>query len=280
LLAAGSEQLTVSLGLPPTASPVTRLAWVPQRRAVLRHGDVVVKLYADPAELRGAERALRILDGALPTAALLMVHADRGAVVQSVVGGRPLRRDDALRGTIGAAGILRQLHGLVLDGLDDLGPAELLAAAGRPTALAAFAVPELAERIAALTQHLAATMPDVVDVVPVHGDFNIGQLLADGDRTIVVDVDTLAKGSPAVDLAAYAANLHNGRSGDDEDMAAALTELVEAYGSSPPDLNWHLAATMLRRVDRPVRRLKKRWPDRVGAIVSAIEAVLRGVGPG
>jgi hypothetical protein len=32
---------------------------------------------------------------------------------------------------------------------------------------------------------------------------------------------------------------------------------------------------MLRRVDRPIRRLKMHWPDRTEAIVAAIEALLR-----
>jgi hypothetical protein len=89
----------------------------------------------------------------------------------------------------------------------------------------------------------------------------------------VVDVDTLAAGSPAADLAAYVANLHNGRTGDAAVVETALAALTDAYGHRPADLTWHLAATMLRRVDRPVRRLKKRWPERTVAIVEAIEAI-------
>ncbi len=274
LLCADSAHLTKTLGLPPSDLPVTRLAWVPQRRAVLRCGAVVVKLYSDPAELRRAEQALRTLDGALSTAALIMSHPDHGAVVQQALGGRPLGRDDATRGVAGAGLILRTLHGLALEDLDDLRPAKLLAAAGRPAALAAFAVPELAGRIRELVDRLAAAIPEATDVVPVHGDFNVGQLLVDGNRTWVVDVDTLAEGSPSVDLAAYAANLHNGRRGDDADVRVALGALLEVYGPPPHDLRWHVATTMLRRVDRPIRRLKKRWPERTEAIVSAIDALL------
>ena len=107
--------------------------------------------------------------------------------------------------------------------------------------------------------------------MPVHGDFNIGQLLRDGDRTWVIDVDTLALGSPSVDLAAYAANMHNGRTDDDQAVRATLAKLVDAYGRTPEDLMWHLVATMLRRIDRPLRRLKKRWPERTEAVVVAIE---------
>ena len=279
LLAEDPGRLAAFLGLAPADSPVTRLAWVPQRRAVLRYDDVVVKLYADRAELRCAERALRVLDGALPTAALLSVHAGRGAVVQRALGGRPLRRDDALAvlrsvllGSCASCMAWRSTASRIFARRSCSQP-QAVRLRWRPSPY-----PNWRNVIGALTEHLIATMPEVVDVVPVHGDFNVGQLLADGDRIMVVDVDTLAEGSAAVDIAAYAANLHNGRGGDDDDVAAALTGLIEAYGSSPPDLNWHLAATMLRRVDRPIRRLKKRWPDRVGTIVSAIEAVLRGAG--
>lgn len=274
LLSADGGQLTDTLGVQPGNARVTRLAWVPQRRAVLRWGAFVVKLYGDPAELARAECALRTVEGVLPTAALITSRADHGAVVQQALGGRPFDRNDATRRVGGAAEILQRLHRSALAGLDYLDSAMLLAAAGRPAALATFAVPELTNRVRALTDHLAATMPDVADVVPVHGDFNVGQLLVGGDRTWVVDVDTLSKGSPSVDLAAYAANLHNGRDADDDDVKTALAGLCDAYGPSPPDLTWHVAVTMLRRVDRPIRRLKKRWPQRTEAIVSAIERLL------
>jgi hypothetical protein len=46
---------------------------------------------------------------------------------------------------------------------------------------------------------------------------------------------------------------------------------VTSYGT-PPGLEWHFAAALLRRCDRPFRRLKKRWPDKVIAILDAAEA--------
>ncbi len=275
LLAADSRQLANAVGVHPRDLPVTRLAWVPQRRAVLRCGPVVVKLYGDPAERARAEHALERLDGVLPTAALIRSRPDHGAVVQQALDGRPFDREDATRLVASAAAILQKLHHSSLVGLDDLRPPKLLAAAARPAALAAFAIPELSERIRALIDQLTATIPDPADLVPVHGDFNVGQLLIDGDRTWVVDVDTLSEGSPSVDIAAYAANLFNGREADDGEVRAVLAGLREAYGPLPSDLIWHLAATMLRRVDRPFRRLKKRWPQRTETTVSAIERLLR-----
>ncbi len=274
LLSADGRQLAEVLEIESGDCQVTRLAWVPQRRAVLRCGQIVVKLYGDPTELSCAEGALRAVGGALRTAALITSRPDLGAVVQQALGGRTLGRDDVIGSASGAAAVLRQLHSSTLGDLADLRPAQLLAAANRPAALAAFALPHLAERILALVQRLGATMPEAADVVPVHGDFNVGQLLVDGDDAWVIDVDTLAQGSPSVDLAAYAANVHNGRPADGDDMNVALATLIDAYGQAPDDLMWHLATTMLRRVDRPIRRMKKRWPERTTSIVSAIEVML------
>ena len=276
LLGADAATLVGELGLPLLSDDtvVRRLAWVPTRRAVLRCGPYVVKLYADPAELAQSERALALVDGVLPTARLVRSRPDRGIVAQEALAGVPVARGDAVAGVDAAAAILHVLHGARIDGLDQGGPTQLLAAIGRPAALVSFAVPELAGRVAALVERLRETEPRLHRTVPVHGDYNVGQLLADGERTFVVDVDTLAVGSPAADLAAYVANLHNGRTGDAVTVNEALDALVHAYGHRPDDLEWHLAATMLRRVDRPLRRLKKRWPERTAAIVGAIEELV------
>jgi Phosphotransferase enzyme family len=275
LLGVDAGELTSALGLDRCDAPVARLAWVPNRRAVLRCGPYVVKLYADAAELVQAERALGLVADVLPTARLVASRPGCGAVVQEALNGRPFGRGEALRGAPAATEILHRLHDATIGGLDAAQPANLLDATRRPAALAAFAVPALKVRIEALIGALTERAPEPTRLVPVHGDFNVGQLLVDDERTWVVDVDTLAEGSPSVDLAAYVANLHNGRPGDDDIVAITRNALVQAYGTSPPDLTWHLAVTMLRRVDRPVRRLKKRWPDRTTAIVEAIERILQ-----
>ena len=81
-------------------------------------------------------------------------------------------------------------------------------------------------------------------------------------------------GDPIQPVGEVGANLHNGRQDDGQDVRTVLAELIRAYGRTPPDLTWHLAVTMMRRVDRPIRRLKKRWPERTTAIVTAIEALV------
>ena len=266
-----ADELRLHLG----DAPIDRLAWVPGRRAVLRCGGVVIKLYADAAELHAARSALVALEGVVPTAQLISSQPDRGAVAQSALGGVALDRDAAALEAGGAVEILRRLHGAPIHGLPSLDPSDLLATAHRPAALVSFAAPALAERIRRIVEQLSNTKPVSGAVAAVHGDFNIGQLLRDGDQLWVVDVDTLASGSPSVDLAAYAANVHNGRPGDDDAVRTVLGALVGAYGEAPDDLAWHLATTMLRRIDRPLRRLKRQWPERIEAVVRSIEDLVR-----
>jgi hypothetical protein len=74
LLSASQSQLTNARGLHSTELPIIRLAWIPQRRAVLRCGDVVVKLYSDEVEMSRAEWALRALGDKLPTARFIGSH--------------------------------------------------------------------------------------------------------------------------------------------------------------------------------------------------------------
>ena len=51
----------------------------------------------------------------------------------------------------------------------------------------------------------------------------------------------------------------------------ALREIVEGYGATPPALEWYLAAAVMRRLDRPLRRLKRRWPERTERILTVVE---------
>jgi hypothetical protein len=75
---------------------------------------------------------------------------------------------------------------------------------------------------------------------------------------------------PRGDLARFAANLVSGRDGDLAHARSVLDAMVSSYGT-PPGLEWHFAAALLRRCDRPFRRLKKRWPGKAVAILDAAE---------
>ena len=104
----------------------------------------------------------------------------------------------------------------------------------------------------------------------------MSQLLDVGGALALLDFDQACRAAPALDLAAYAANVVSGRPDDPEDAQAALAAILDGYGRRPDDLTWHLSAAVLRRAPSPFRRGKRDWPDRMAAIVATAEAVLAG----
>ncbi len=273
LLGAPAEDLAGRLGVPLDGVPEL-LAWVPRRRATLRCGDVVVKLYATAGEAATAARAMRLAAGWLDSPSLVGLDAGAGVTAQTALAGRPLDRGDfaAVAGEAGA--MLRRLHGAPLGELPEVTPHDLLALCRDAGARVCVALPALSDRVAVVLERLAVTMPRGLPGVPSHGDFTIGQMLDDGGRVRVVDTDTLCTAPAAHDLAAFAANLVSGRPEDAGDARAALDAVVGGYGARPDGLDWHLAAAVMRRVDRPLRRLKRRWPERTGRILAAVERLL------
>lgn len=257
-----------ALGLP--AAGVERLAWVPGERAALRAGTVVLKLYARRAEAAAAVAAMAAVGDAVPTAGLVAAEVDRGLVAQWARPGRPLELDDAVTRGADAGALARRLaDGVDATGLARFGPDEALAQADGPLTLASFARPEVADRLAEVRARLVATRPEGTDRVATHGDYNVGQLLDDDGALTVIDLDTLCAAAPALDVAAFATNVVSGRAGDEARADAALAAAVRGYGAVPADLDWYVAVTLLRRVDRAVRRLKRDWPERTRALVAA-----------
>jgi len=66
----------------------------------------------------------------------------------------------------------------------------------------------------------------------------------------------------------------SGRPGDLDRADAALDALLGGYGQRPDDVEWYLAALLVRRAPSPFRLHKKRWPERLAAMVAAAEEVL------
>lgn len=155
-------------------------------------------------------------------------------------------------------------------------PVSSLEDATRSAALVVAVAPSLAGRVRELVVRLRRDAPVATCWVVSHRDFNVSQLLDGGDHLVVVDFDEVCRAEPALDVAAYAANVVSGRPGDLEYALQALDAVVGGYGHRPRHLRWHLAATLLRRAPSPFRLQKKDRPDRVAAIVAAAEAVLHG----
>ncbi len=275
LLSGDLEAAARGLGLR-TGSPPELLAWMPQQRATLRLGDAVLKLYSGAADAEAAVRALDACVGWLPTPAPLGADPRAGLTAQLAVPGRPLGRDDAVGAAERAGRAIRRLHDAPLGSLSEHDPSTLLALCRAAAARVTVTTPGLAPRLARVTSRLEGTMPMGLATVPSHGDYTVGQMLEDDGRLWIVNTDTLCAAPAAHDLAAYAANLISGRPEDPGDAGRALEAIVAGYGAAPPGLGWYLAAAVTRRLDRPLRRLKKRWPERTERILAAVEELLPG----
>lgn len=274
-LAAGWAAVAAVLDLPtPAPSP---MAWVPGRRLVVGTGDRVVKFHADPAETDFAVRTARRAGEVVPVPAVVHVDLDRALHVQERIEGTTLGGGDAGASSGAAMHLLRALHGADADGLPVVGPGHLLAACAPVAGLVRWYRPDWSDRVDAVVEALHERAPTDLDLRPSHGDFNVGQLLRRRDGSLaVVDVDTLCMAPPALDLASYAANLVSGRDGDLDRASEVVASCVEAYGEVPEGLDWYLPAMVLRRLDRSIRRHKRRWPERTERSLVAVERLVGG----
>lgn len=263
--------------------PWRRLAWMPQQRAVLAAGNVVVKMEAEPDRVRAGVRNLDLLRPVVRTPEVLAVDEPAGVYVQELLAGRPLGPPDAVAWASAAGSLVGLITAAGGDKPGDrwpvprVDPAALLAVTAPVQRLVAHAAPDLAARIARVAAGLEARAPAPGGTTPLHlthGDFNAGQLLAlPQGRLGLVDTDTLCLAPAGQDLACYAANLLAGRPGDLPLAEAALAGVVEGYGPPPDALPWLVAVAALRRLDRPIRRYKSSWRRRVDQLLADVEAL-------
>jgi ATP-binding cassette, subfamily B, bacterial len=311
-LAEPPEQLLHELGVAGGGGEAVSLAYKPRRRAVLRVGEHVLKIYAKEEEFAHASAGL-LAAGALRgvrTARMEGELRDRLVTLQRfITGSRPsspgdiaAEAGDLLRrvhssSELGSATtpgessarrvatLLPALRGRVLapllhDPIDLVGglpaaqPDDQLRHAAASAQLVTAIRPDLEGRLQRLLAELEDTAPDANGLVPTHGDFNARQLLVTRDGLAVVDFDAMCLAPAALDLATYAAYLVLGADDDLDEANAVLEELLDGYGDDPLGLSWYLATCILRRSPRPFRYLDEHWPERVEGMIDAAEAVI------
>ena len=247
------------------------LAYRPGRRAVLRVGEHVLKLYATDREFEAAARGLSVSSGvrSLRTPALEAVVAPLRLTVQSALPGTA--PEDAIAIAPAAGQLLRRLHRSGPCELARFEPRDQLRAAAATCGLWAI-TPGHKRRVRALLGELQRRMPRPGALVPSHGDFHATHLLR-GDELALVDFDRMCAAPAALDLANYAAKMMRGAS----DFASALEAielLLDGYGWRFEDMSWYLATAILRRSIHPFRYLDERWLERVEEFARAAETVL------
>jgi aminoglycoside phosphotransferase (APT) family kinase protein len=282
------------------AGPLGTLAYKPQRRWVGRllgpDGPLALKVCAakDYAATVATARALRsrgllriprVLGCSEPHRLLAFewLAGDRLSdlvVERGRTGGEPPRAAAALVGTALAA-----LHAQPAESLPRLARAEEVR---RLCALAeelAHTYPPLGERAAVLAQRLAVRLRDLPAVeCAIHGDFYAKQVLLDGRRVGIIDLDQAARGDPAFDLGRFIAHLERGalRDGLPARHVGDLTRaFLEGYqvvtgGPAPERVGLYVAVGLFLMLRDPFRYHQPDWPEQTAAILARAEAVLGG----
>ena len=256
------------------ATEPATLAYRPRRRAVLRVGEHVLKLYAKREDFEVAAGGLRAAGSlrGVRTPAFEGWLPKRLATMQSLLPGTSPSQARAVAAEAGE--LLRNLQSASPSNIAASPPFHQLATAGASAAFLVALVPALERRLQELLRRLEASVPTVGRLVLSHGDFSARQLLVTPGGVSVVDLDALRFAPAALDAATYAAHLVFGGLNDLGEATVVLEELLAGYGERPLGLDWYLATSILRHARSPFRYLDEHWPERIDEMVAAAEGAL------
>lgn len=237
------------LDLRPGEEPrVTVVRYQPEASATLRleadrdrAATVFAKMLADGSVTEVAARHQALWCAAarrsdLRLAEPLGADPDRGVLWTRGIPGGPLStgspgRLPAQAAAVGA--LLAALHAAPLDLNRSVTVDDVLVEARKKAAKLARAHPGVAGLVHGLVATATARREDVVEErdVPLHGDFHVDQLVGSPDGPVLVDLDSIIRGAPEVDLAEFLVDLSlRGLPGTvTEDVARTL---LASYGTS------------------------------------------------
>lgn len=260
-------------GIPAEPTEPELLRYWPRRRAVVRYGPHVLKIYRDRVDFEDARRALRRsaeLRQVCVPAYEGSLTARQTTVQQWLPGSPPSLRP----GSSEPAGeLLTALHDNPHLSLPDRSAEFLLAKAAGRADFVARLLPDLQFEVDALLADLRLTAPKLPKVTS-HGNFHAGQLLTGPSGLVLLDLDRLCRAAAAYDLACFASHAVFGRLGDREVLDTTVDSLVRGYGTRPPGLEWYLSACLLRRAAVPFRFQDEHWPEAATQLVHLAREVL------
>lgn len=261
------RRLLGDLGAPVAECTPRLRAYRPGRRAVIEITAPGARLFLKVVRPRLAAALHdrhRLLADHVPVPRSLGWSDELGLVALQAVGGVTLRRAlDQRRGLPAGPG----LTGL-LDRLPEPGGGSQPVVGwhtGRFATLIAAVAPDLAERVGALSEELAAAEETAeLPAVPVHGDFHEAQLLVDGGRiTGLLDVDTFGRGRRVDDLATLIGHLSTlaVSSPRREAIERYAAKLLDTFDRSvdPVLLRHAVASVVLGLATGPFRVLEPAW---------------------
>ena len=251
------------------------LRYWPRRRAVLRFGPHVIKVYRDAADFDTALRGLRASEGLgkVRSAPFEASIPTKLTTIQGLVPGHSPSMWP--RSSEAAGGILAELHTDAVLPLPPTTADDILDKSAVRAAFVAALLPELRGELNSLMTELRERAPSGLPRVTCHGNFHAGQLLVEPEGMTLIDVDRLCCGPAAYDLASFAAHTAFGRGSDLELVNATLDSLLAGYGGRPVGVEWFLANCLLRRSPVPFRHQDEHWPEAVASLVGSARQALQ-----
>lgn len=278
--------------------PWTLLSYLPERRCALRYpryggaGAVVLRVQTPQAAIHSYSLTAAAWQAASRRFRMpkpVSYDARAGAIWETFMPGERLdamlgsdRFEDALTETV--RGIV-QMHELAVAGLLHEGVGEILAQTLRKAVpKAAAAVPQFGPEFRAFTERLIARAREFDDGAPVtlHGDLHTANLLLDDDGVVFIDLDRMALGNPACDLALLGTRLllvaFDRRAGIGE-VARAIASLPDRYRDAggraidPAAYAWYVAAMLVgRQIKTVIRHLA---PNALSLVPALLGCALR-----
>lgn len=258
---------------------LVQLAYKPERRFVARldvDGVPVasLKVYSErefqqalnnPAQLR-SRRVLRLPEQVATSRKHRLILLDwlPGTPLQQIISETPV--DLAVVRRVGAA--LAELHSQAGHGLAEWTPQQTREAVEAATRSIRFTSPPLEALATEIDTRLGELIStEQVEPSAIHGDFYPAQVLAEGDRIAIIDLDNTVRGNPASDLGLFVAHLERNAlspSRPKAPVAIVRDALIEGYATVRPapsraSIDLHTAAGLVQLAPHHFRNREPNW---------------------
>jgi hypothetical protein len=203
-----------------------------------------------------------------------------GVLVMERVPGRPLAESGLItEGTLQEAmKLLADLHSCEVEPDTRRSWRGILRSVLRKAEIIARVAPQYADAITPVIQSLQAHSVRDSELVPGHGDFSPRNVLAGGERMVIIDWDRFQQADPARDVAyfgtfSWRADLRRGRWPNRK----GLKQVVQAYCVARPgaelekQMPFHVAAGLVRTA----ASLVQLWPQEAWLVPALAKAALR-----
>jgi Ser/Thr protein kinase RdoA (MazF antagonist) len=256
---------------------VEMVRYKPRRRAVLRYrlpggGALYGKLRSDDRGAAMAAIGQRLLAAGMPTPAPLAYLPNLRLVAYEAAPGtrlKDLRGDPAYALWMEvAAELLARLHALPAEGLPAHSAADEAAELGAAADAVAALVPAVAGEAGRLASELGRRVAATGGrTVAIHGSFHDDQVLVSPAGATMLDLDSAAAGTAAMDVGHFLSYLSADADADGGARAAFLDAYRAADERAPADAPLWEACALLRWSTMPFRELEPDWPAGVAHMV-------------